>query len=248
MSEIKNIPNNLMPQATASPNVKKNDRDEKMMEAAKSFENQFIRQMITEMRKTVPKDEVVPETMADDIFKNQLDDKYAEQWTEKGGIGLADIIYQQLQEKYAKPTEFRKPSGEFLQLPATPLKVVGQNRASQKASNTDIFEKADKNLFMVKADGSRLSIKSREPLAEHVNLRSPMSGVVLQAAALEDGREMVVIKHDEGLVSQFVHTGHNHVKNNVRVVAGEVIADLPPSQKGEGANVVFELRKAANLE
>src|ERR1700733_13323361 len=106
MSDIKNISNNLI-----SP---KSERDQKMMEAAKSFENQFIRQMISEMRKTVPKDEVVPETMADDIFKNQLDDQYADTWTEKGGIGLADVIYEQLQEKYAKPTEFSKPSGEFI--------------------------------------------------------------------------------------------------------------------------------------
>jgi murein DD-endopeptidase MepM/ murein hydrolase activator NlpD len=207
------------------------------------------------MRKTIPKDEVVPETMADDIFKNQLDDKYAEQWTDQGGIGLADVIYQQLQDKYARPTQFSKPSGEFINLPppkAAPVDI-GAGAPQVKplilaGAKKDIFENADKSLFIVKKTERGFDIRSREPLAEHVNLRSPMNGVVLQAAALEDGRQLVTIKHDEGLVSQFVHTGHNRVKTNVRVAAGEVIADLPASQKGEGANVVFGLRKAANLE
>jgi hypothetical protein len=207
------------------------------------------------MRKTIPKDEVVPETMADDIFKNQLDDKYAEQWTDQGGIGLAEVIYQQLQDKYARPTEFSKPSGEFIKLP--PSKGVSADKGAGAPQvktvglvgvKKDIFENADKNLFIVKKTEGGFDIRSREPLAEHVHLRSPMSGVILQAAALEDGRQLVTIKHDEGLVSQFVHTGHNRVKTNVRVAAGEVIADLPASQKGEGANVVFGLRKAANLE
>ena len=117
-----------------------------------------------------------------------------------------------------------------------------------KSKMRDIFDRADKDLFVAKKGPNGLDIKSREPLPERVDIRAPLSGLVLQASALEDGRQLVVIKHDEGLVSQFIHTGRNNVKSNTRVAAGDVIAELPPSQKGESANVFFGLRKAADLE
>ena len=77
---------------------------------------------------------------------------------------------------------------------------------------------------------------------------SPFSGTVLQAASLDDGRQMVVLRHDQGLISRFVHTGVNRVKNDMAVAAGEIIAELPASQKGESANVVFELRQTPKTE
>lgn len=78
---------------------KQEQKDPKMMEAAQSFENQLLRQMIAEMRKTVPKDELIGENMGERIFRDELDSKYADLWTEQGGTGLADLIYQQLMEK-----------------------------------------------------------------------------------------------------------------------------------------------------
>src|SRR4051794_2582119 len=63
----------------------KETREPRMLEAAKSFENQFIRQMIGEMRKTVPKDDLLGEGMADGIYRDQLDNEYADTWTKQGG-------------------------------------------------------------------------------------------------------------------------------------------------------------------
>src|ERR1700676_4446548 len=98
MNSIKDNSKVAIPFSNVDENKKlpgKESRDPKFLEAAKSFEGQFIRQMISEMRKTVPKDELIPETMADNIFRDQLDGEYADKWTNNGGIGLADVIYDQ---------------------------------------------------------------------------------------------------------------------------------------------------------
>src|ERR1700733_15423656 len=97
---IKNISDkNSLPVPT-NQNLDEKKRDPKMLEAARGFENQFVRQLISEMRKTVPKDELLPESMTEDIFKEQLDGEYADKWVQNGGIGLADIIYDQLEQRY----------------------------------------------------------------------------------------------------------------------------------------------------
>jgi len=218
-------------------------RDPKMLEAARGFENQFVRQLISEMRKTIPKDELIPESMTEDIFKEQLDGEYADKWVQNGGIGLADIIYDQLEQKYGGVKQIPPAKGEIFPLPKS--SVVARSGPQQMK---DIFERADKDLFIAKKGPNGFDIKSREPLPERVDIRAPLSGLVLQASALEDGRQLLLIKHDEGLVSQFIHSGRNNVKSNTRVAAGDVIAELPPSRKGESANVFFGLRKASDLE
>jgi Rod binding domain-containing protein len=239
----------------------RDSRDPKMLEAARSFENQFIRQMIVEMRKTVPKDELLGESMTESVFRDQLDGEYADSWVNKGGIGLADMIYDQLYEKYGNATTLqRKGPSEVLPLSKNHGSniIEGQGVRAQGSAGPagagqparagdrprDILTAADKNLFLAKRGQGGFVLKSREPLPEAVGLRSPLSGVVLQAAALEDGRQMVVVKHDQGLISQFVHTGRNRVTINNRVDAGQVIAELPPSQNGEVAKVFFGLRPA----
>jgi Rod binding domain-containing protein len=268
MMAINKINSNVNSVGTETPTViKKETRDPRMLEAAKGFENQFIRQMITEMRKTVPKDGLVDESMADDIFKDQLDDQYAEQWVGQGGIGLADMIYDQLYEKYgpgpAQPLQALNKSSSGMKglqpqtnrasqaqgAPSiTPPKNLAKNSVNSEAKPHDIMSNTDKKLFVMKLDPGVMTLKSKEPLPEKVSLRSPLDGVVLQAAALEDGRQMVVLRHDQGLVTRFVHSGDNRVKNNMKVAAGEVIAELPASKKGEGANVVFELRQTPKTE
>lgn len=237
---IKSISNKESLPISTKPSSNEKERDPKMLEAARGFENQFVRQLISEMRKTIPKDELLSESMTEDIFKEQLDGEYADKWVANGGIGLADIIYDQLEQRYGSVKQVPPAKGEIFPLPQTSARPMHQMR--------DIFERADKDLFMAKKGPNGFEIKSREPLPERVDIKAPLSGLVLQASALEDGRQLLVIKHDEGLVSQFIHTGRNSVKSNTRVAAGDVIAELPPSRKGESANVFFGLRKQAELE
>ncbi|MDZ4678210.1 MAG: rod-binding protein [Oligoflexia bacterium] len=239
--KIKEKPLDVTQSSLHRAQSKKDQRDPRMLEAAQNFENQFIRQMISEMRKTVPGNELVPEGMGERIFREELDNKYADSWVERGGIGLADIIYDQLQDKYGNAATLpRKSPGEALRLPP--------GGSAQNDRPRDILRKSDGSLFMAKASEGGYVLKSVEPLPERVDLHSPYPGIVLQSAALEDGRQMVVVKHDQGLVTQMVHSGNNRVKNGQRVDAGSVIAELPASQRGEGAQVFFGLRREQKTE
>jgi Rod binding domain-containing protein len=260
--------------APAAPQTDRADkRDPKMVEAAKGFEQQFVRQMISEMRKTVPESEFMPDSMASRVFKDQLDDHYAETWTDQGGIGLADMIYEQLAQKYGPVPEARVGT----KVDVKPLKqssveqtvalghpdgrgAIDRPKAGGGDGSIplpqDVLSRADRSLFLVKeipradvkSGGMGLILKSKEPLPENVSLRAPLAGKVFQAQTLEDGRKVISIEHDQGLVSQFVHTGRNTVTLGHRVAAGEAVLELPKSRSGEGSRVFFELRKSAKTE
>lgn len=213
-------------------------KDQRLVDAAKGFENMFVRQLISGMRKTVPDDGLMPASMGEKIFRDQLDDQYADLWVNQGGIGLAEMIYDQLEQKKGLVPGARatKP-GEFLPLTKNP---------NEKPK--DILSTEDGKLFLAKKTNGEIHLLSKEGLKSSVALRSPLPGVVLQAAALEDGRQALVVKHDNGLVSQFVHNGDNRVKSNTVVAPGDVIAELNPSLSNQSANVFFKLRKAAKTE
>jgi flagellar protein FlgJ len=233
------VANNNSVSSLPSATKELDKRDPRMLEAARAFENQFLRQIVTEMRKTVPKDELIPDSMAENIFKEQLDSEYVNKWVDGGGIGLANMIYDQLNDKYGHVQKLSpKAQGEVL-----PLKI-----SNHKSLAHDLLTRNDSSLFLMKRLKSGMEIKSSRPLEKNVPLQSPLAGLVLQSAALEDGRQMVVVKHDEGLVTKIVHNGENAVKTGQRVLAGEMLAELVPSQAGVDAKVLFELRKASQSE
>ncbi len=241
----------------------KDSRDPKKMEAARMFENQFVRQMIREMRKTVPQDGMEPESMASGIFKDQLDDQYADKWVDNGGIGLGDIVYQQLEQKYGNKAALAhaKKTGELLPIKLDGkvghpenIKIDSKNSANQNRPS-EIISKSEKDLFLLKKTQTGFEIKSREALPERVELRSPMAGTVLHAASLGEGKQLVVIGHDQGLgqnsslVSQFVHTGKNLVNPGDKISQGQAVAFLPAANSAEErAHVVFGLRKGTTVE
>ncbi len=233
---------------TSSNRTPKDNRDPKKLEAARMFENQFIRQMIGEMRKTIPKDGIMEDSMATNIFSEQLDDQYADKWVENGGTGLADMIYGQLEERYGKHMQpLPRQPGEMLPIkPGSPQAVGKLKPAPQQTS--DLIGKRDKDLFLLKKTPDGFHMKSREALPEKVEIKAPFNGKVLQATSLGEGRQMIILGHDQGLKSQFVHTGQNSVERGQDVVAGQPIAVLPASRQGELANVFFGLRNGSTVE
>lgn len=71
-----------------------NATDEELMDACKSFESYFVEQLFKEMRKTVPQTEEENEYMS--YFGDMLYEKYAENVTEKGDLGIAQMLYESM--------------------------------------------------------------------------------------------------------------------------------------------------------
>ena len=62
------------------------------LQAARGLEQMYIKQMIDEMRKSIPDNEWMPSSQGEKIFRQMLDDEYSRMISESGTIGIADLI------------------------------------------------------------------------------------------------------------------------------------------------------------
>ena len=73
--------------------------EEKLWQAARGMEANFLKEMVRAMRKTVPENEDDQNNRALQLFRGMLDDNYSEKASEQGdGIGLAAMIVKQVKE------------------------------------------------------------------------------------------------------------------------------------------------------
>lgn len=73
----------------------------KLKQACSDFEAIFIKQMFKAMDRTVEKSGLVDGGMAESYFRDMLLDSYAEKAAGTSGLGIADMMFRQLSEKYS---------------------------------------------------------------------------------------------------------------------------------------------------
>ncbi len=87
----------LFSQATSQvPKANKGQNQEGLKKSTQQFEAIFIQQMYKEMRKSVPDDGLIQRGNADDVYAQMLDLEAAKVTAQQGGIGLADLMMEQL--------------------------------------------------------------------------------------------------------------------------------------------------------
>jgi peptidoglycan hydrolase FlgJ len=69
--------------------------DKELMDVCKSFESYFVEQMFKEMKKTVPDNEEENNQYLN-YFGDMLNQKYADEVTETGDIGIAQMLYDSM--------------------------------------------------------------------------------------------------------------------------------------------------------
>jgi peptidoglycan hydrolase FlgJ len=102
--------------------------EEEMRDVAKQFEGMVVRQLLKEMRKTVPNDGLIERSFATEMYTDIADDHLANQMSENKGVGIGDMIYEELKERnktMASKEDLDKES-DFVKL------KPGQNPAAQK--------------------------------------------------------------------------------------------------------------------
>jgi flagellar protein FlgJ len=159
-------------------------QDEQLKQAAKMYEQHFMREMVKAMRNSVPEGGLIEKSMGEKIFSEQLDNEYVQNWSNRGGIGLADMIYSNIKERY-----FPKDPGQ-MQRPQGPLPLDKKNEIQWKA------EPVNKGI----------QFKSDSASAPQT-ITAPWSGTVGQVFTTPEGVSSVELKHDQGLVSRFVFAG-----------------------------------------
>lgn len=78
----------------------KSAEDAKLKAACKDMEAVFLNLMLSKMRATVPKSDLLGNRSQEDMMTSLLDTELTKNMSQAGGMGLADMLYRQL----SKPT------------------------------------------------------------------------------------------------------------------------------------------------
>ncbi len=162
------------------PDVEK--QKAQLKEAAEMYEQHFLREMVKAMRDTVKPGMNEP-SFGEKIYQGQLDSQYVEQWSKKGGVGFADMIYNQMSERYfpkAGVHPLQKPQGPLPVNPTEPIRV----RTVEPGSAYLLESKPGQN-----------------------EVKNPWEGKVGQVLADENIGNVMRIDHKNGLTSRIQFVG-----------------------------------------
>ncbi len=123
-------------------NGQKKLSEKQMRDTAKQFEEIVVRQLLKEMRKTVPKNGFIEDSHATEMYMDMVDDHLAKQLADASAIGIGDLIYDELKEKNEKienPEDIQN-NGEFKALPEKD-KSPAEPKFMPLARDTETFMK-----------------------------------------------------------------------------------------------------------
>jgi flagellar protein FlgJ len=72
------------------------DKEAKLKKACNDFEAIFLKQMLTTMRKSVPKSGLFNDGFANDMYQSMADDQLARDLAHDSSMGIGDILYRQI--------------------------------------------------------------------------------------------------------------------------------------------------------
>lgn len=76
----------------------KDVREARLKRACLEFESLFVAHMLKAMRKTVSEGGLIRESNEGKIFKSMFDEKLALEIAQSGGIGLGEMLFEQVKE------------------------------------------------------------------------------------------------------------------------------------------------------
>jgi peptidoglycan hydrolase FlgJ len=86
-------------QAAAQTTPSAAAEDAKLKQACQEFEQLFLTQMMAQMRSTVPKSDIFGGGGSqEEMFQGMLDQERAKSWAQEGGVGLANLLFQQMKD------------------------------------------------------------------------------------------------------------------------------------------------------
>lgn len=190
----------------------------KLKEVADLYEKHFLREMVKSMRSTIPENGLVKVNAGEKLFQEQLDNEYVESWGKQGGIGIGDLIYKDLLEKYGErlglkapiekvhgPIELR-PNDQLNKLPAISSTTLGYT-----------FKSGDNDSRMIMA---------------------PWDGKISRVHLLENGSKLMEIEHGPELKTRFNWKGDAIVNAGQSVKQGESIGYLGGASSELNFNII----------
>lgn len=82
---------------------------ERLKKLCSQFEAIFVNMMLNQMHSTIMKSELLPKSMARDVFEGMYYEKIADKVSETNNIGISDMLYRQLASQIdSKKSSFDK--------------------------------------------------------------------------------------------------------------------------------------------
>ncbi|MDR2054673.1 MAG: rod-binding protein [Desulfovibrio sp.] len=108
-------------------------KEKKLREACEGFESVFIQKMWQEMRKTVPQGGLL-HSREEKFWQDMYDQELAKKMTSAGGIGLADMMYQQLSQNLVSATRSVAGMAQGAAFRPSAAPLLPQNAARRAAA------------------------------------------------------------------------------------------------------------------
>ncbi len=209
---------------TKSMDFKKDQKvtDAKLREVSDMYEKHFIKEMMKQMKATLPEGGLLKKNNAEEIFQDQLDDQYSGEWNKRGGFGISDMIFKQLSEKFGtKDQTLEKPVGPIEFKESTKmLKMPNANEQTYK-------------IHPQSSDNKNIDVSS-----PWVDVASPWAGTLQNKNQMDNDQTSYRIKHDNGLESLIVIQGGateqtRHLSQGDQIRAGDNLG------KADGTSPLF---------
>lgn len=188
-------------------------RNQKVDDVAKLYEKQFLREMVKAMRGSGELGYEKP-SMGEKIYKEQLDNEYVEAWGDQGGVGLQNVIYDQIMEKYFDKSSGMKSLGGMMKLTDKDIshaKPLPTNQKSQMPLKIELKENQD---------------------GTPTHIQVPWDAKFVSQSKMLDGKTAVTLEHKAGFKSTFIFDGvFSAHAQNAEIKQGDSIATLSPETK-----------------
>jgi murein DD-endopeptidase MepM/ murein hydrolase activator NlpD len=200
-------------------------RELELKRAAKEFESLFIYEMLKAMRKTIPEDGLFQGMTGKDTYTAIMDQQLASAMAERGGLGIADIIYRQMM-----PTikEGRQLERQF----APPLQGVVSSAFGMRTHPLLGYPMYHHGVDIASPAGTEI--------------RAVAQGQVIFSGWLPNYGNTVMVEHAGGYVSLYAHNESNDVQVDQGVKQGQAIARVGSTGRSTGPHLHFELRLLGN--
>jgi len=222
--------------------VDRKDRTEydegRLEKACAEFESLFIYQIVKQMRKTIVKSGLTSGGKGEEIFTSMMDEELSKQMSSRQGLGLRDVLIEQLTGKRAKVLPHRIANETY-----------SKNRAVEESSHPFVFPVFGSvsspygwrgDPFTGKRD-FHYGIDIVSPSGSEVS--AVEAGQVIFSGWKEGYGRVIEVKHENALTTLYAHNTKNLVKVGEKVAKYQSIALVGSSGKSTGPHLHYEVRR-----
>jgi len=193
--------------------------DGQLRDASQMYESYFLNEMVRAMRSTVQRDGgMLKQNFAEKIFEQQLDQQYVDGWSKKGGVGLADMIYEQINEKFQAANQKRS----FFPKGSMPIAPKQEPHGMPAADSIQM-----KSLPPGPQSQLEYRFEVPNPSGAGFDAQAPMAGKILESRTLGEGWNTVRLDHGQGVTSEMTFPGAlAQIGTGTAVEAGQRLGTL----------------------